>query len=116
MKENNTPQMTTLDQMVNDDSLQMMKAAIPYVSPNGRKTLSLLTKFMELRKTMSMFSQPHMDMSIMSSEETTVSPEEMLRDIQQYTSGSLHDSIEGMLSAFQTAQMFMMFQNMEEDE
>ena len=61
MKEKSTPQMTTLDQMVNDDSLQMMKAAIPYVSPNGRKTLSLLTKFMELRKTMSMFNQPHMD-------------------------------------------------------
>lgn len=115
MKEKDAPTMTTLDQMVNDDSIQMMKAVIPYVSVNERKTLSLMAKFMELRRTMVMFDHMQTDMMMMSSEEAAATPEEMLRDIQQYTRGSLHDSIDNMLNMLQTVQIFMLYQDMEEE-
>ena len=39
----NTP-MTDLDQMVSDDQIQILKAAIPYVSPSGQRLLSVYSK------------------------------------------------------------------------
>ena len=116
MSENESPRMTTLDQVVSDDSLQAMKAAIPYTSPREQQMLSVLVKFMEFQKTVRLFSHSKNDMHMASMADAPVSPADMLQDIRQYTSGAVREKIDGLLNAFQTIQIFQMYQEMEEEK
>ena len=116
MSENDIPRLTPLDQMVSDDSLQAMKAVIPYTSSKEQQLLSVLIKFMELKRTFQMFQQPGNDMKMASAEPAALSPSEMLQDIRQYTGGNVRESIDSLLNAFQTIQVFQMYQEMEEEK
>lgn len=116
MSENDIPRMTALDQMVSDDSLQAMKAVIPYTSSKEQQLLSVLIKFMELKRTFQMFQQPGNYMKMASAEPAALSPSEMLQDIRQYTGGNVRESIDSLLNAFQTIQVFQMYQEMEEEK
>lgn len=53
---------TALDQMVNSDRCQLMKAAIPYLPPSGRQIISLYTKAQELANTARLFSAENQSM------------------------------------------------------
>lgn len=46
--------MTPLDNMVSDDTLQMMKAALPFLPPRQARMMAVLAKFQELKNTLSM--------------------------------------------------------------
>ncbi len=46
--------MTPLDNLVSDDTLQMMKAALPYLPPRQAQMLAVLAKFQELKNTLSL--------------------------------------------------------------
>ena len=47
--------MTPLDQMVSSESLQILKAAVPYAPPSARKLLSVFAKFQEFKTALSLF-------------------------------------------------------------
>ena len=49
---------TALDEMVESDQDQMLKAMIPYLPSSGQRFLSVYTKVRELRNTMSLFPAP----------------------------------------------------------
>ena len=57
--------MTPLDQMIAQDQLQMLKAAIPYASFGLQPSLAILSKWLELQRTIQLFSRPA-DLSMMS--------------------------------------------------
>lgn len=63
-----------------------------------------------------MFQQPGNDMKMASAEPAALSPSEMLQDIRQYTGGNVRESIDSLLNAFQTIQVFQMYQEMEEEK
>ena len=89
-QEQNVEQMTPLDQMIAQDQLQMLKAAIPYASFGLQPSLAILSKWLELQRTIQLFSRPA-DLSMMSVDAPHVSP---------------------LLSQmFQTMQMIQMLQN-----
>ena len=46
---------TALDEMVESDRDQMLKAMVPYLPPSGQQFLSMYTKTQELMNTMSLF-------------------------------------------------------------
>ena len=46
-QEQNVEQMTPLDQMIAQDQLQMLKAAIPYASFGLQPSLAILSKWLE---------------------------------------------------------------------
>ena len=50
--------MTPLDQMVSSESLQILKAAVPYAPPSARKLLSVFAKFQEFKTALSLFRIP----------------------------------------------------------
>ena len=64
MSDETTP-MTPLDQMVSGESLQLLKAAVPYLPQQGQRILSVYAKFAELKNTLALFSQTR-EMSAMS--------------------------------------------------
>ena len=47
--------MTPLDQMIAQDQLQMLKAAIPYASFGLQPSLAILSKLLELQRTIQLF-------------------------------------------------------------
>ena len=102
-QEQNVEQMTPLDQMIAQDQLQMLKAAIPYASFGLQPSLAILSKWLELQRTIQLFSRPA-DLSMMSVD----APLEMLQDISRFAAGPQRDLLSQM---FQTMQMIQMLQN-----
>ena len=103
-QEQNVEQMTPLDQMIAQDQLQMLKAAIPYASFGLQPSLAILSKWLELQRTIQLFSRPA-DLSMMSVDAPHVSPLEMLQDISRFAAGPQRDLLSQM---FQTMQMVQM--------
>ena len=101
--------MTPLDQMVCQDNLQMLKAAIPYLPRNNQKALSIYAKFMELSHTISYFQQPQPELSQMSAT-PAAQPMDMLQEFRKYASGPARDKIDQLLFAFNTNQLMQMYQ------
>lgn len=114
MDHNAYPRMTALDQVICDDSLQAMKAVIPYTPFREQKMLSVFIKFMEFKKTIQLFWQPKQEMKMASAEPSAVTPPQMLQDIRQYTGGAIGETIDSLLQAFSAIEFFQMYQEMEE--
>lgn len=104
--------MTPLDQMIAQDQLQMLKAAIPYASFGLQPSLAIFSKWLELQRTIQLFSRPA-DLSMMSFDVPKASPLEMLQDISRFAAGPQRDALSHML---QTMQMFQLLQHQNEED
>lgn len=101
--------MTPLDQMVCQDHLQMLKAAIPYLPRNNQKFLSIYAKLMELSHTVSYYQQPQPEIAKMEAS-PSVQPMEMLQELRKYMSGPTKSKIDQLLFACNTIQLMQMYQ------
>ena len=55
MNNEKNSQPVDLDSLIGDNHLQMMKAALPYMSVTEQRFISLFVKFNELRRTVKLF-------------------------------------------------------------
>ena len=55
MNNEKNSQPVDLDSLIGDNHLQMMKAALPYMSVTKQRFISLFVKFNELRRTVKLF-------------------------------------------------------------
>lgn len=110
MSEDSTPPMTPLDAMISQDSIQVLKAAIPYFSGRSQQVLSIYAKAMELSNTISFFSNSQPEMTMMSANQKDIQPSEMLNDIRKYANGPVRDGIDQLLFALNTIQLLQMYQ------
>lgn len=109
-QQENTP-MTDLDQMVSDDRIQILKAAIPYVSPNGQRILSIYSKVQELQNTIRLLPKDNGDMRICGSDaEASMPPLEILNEIRPFCSESVQKNIDQIIQIFAMLQMAELFQ------
>lgn len=110
MNEQESVKMTPLDQMVSEDQLQLLKAAIPYASPKAQSMLSIFAKTLELQRTIQLFSHTQ-ELSMMSEQESSgTNPMEMLQTISQFASGEMKENLNNIMTAFTAVQMFQMYQ------
>lgn len=110
MSDDNRQDVTLLDLLVTDDNLQMMKAALPYVDPQGQRFLSVYAKIVELQKTMSLF-QDTGELTAMSAPENNVEPLDMLKDLKQYADPAAQENIDNLINVMSMVQLFQMTQN-----
>lgn len=110
MNEEITSPLTPLDSMVSQDSLQVLKAAVPYLPARSRQLLSVYAKILELSNTISFFRRPQPELSMMSAGSKNITPEEMLNDIRKYTAGSARDNIDQLLFMLNTIQLLQTYQ------
>lgn len=73
---------TALDEMVESDQDQMLKAMIPYLPSSGQRFLSVYTKVRELRNTMSLFQSSRRTADLQATGFSSTDPLEMLQDIR----------------------------------
>lgn len=112
MSQQTTTPMTDLDQMVSDDQLQILKAIIPYASPNGQRLLSIYSKIQELRNTMALWPRRDSDMRICGSDtDTSMPPLEILNEIRPFCSESAQQRIDQVIQIYAMLQMAELFQD-----
>ena len=78
MNEEHTSPMTPLDQMLAQDSLQMLKAAVPYFPAGAQRIFALYAKMMELSHTITMFSGGPAELTMMSEQPRSSQPRILL--------------------------------------
>ena len=69
---------TALDEMVESDQDQMLKAMIPYLPSSGQRFLSVYTKVRELRNTMSLFQSSRRTADLQATGFSGTDPLEMI--------------------------------------
>lgn len=76
---------TALDQMVSSDQGQLLKAAVPYLPPQGQQMLSVYSKLQELFNTIRLFSPDRQGMQ--SCAAAASDPLEILQDLRRFSYG-----------------------------
>lgn len=109
MNEDSVTPMTPLDSMICQDSVQILKAVVPYLSGSGQQLVSVYAKAMELMNTINYFQKHQPDVAAMSAPRS-IQPADILNDIQQYTSGAMKEQIDQLLYAMNTFQLLQMMQ------
>lgn len=96
--------LTDLDYMSGDHHLQMMKAALPYMSVSEQKAVSLFVKMRELTKTRQLFNDEQVSMmGIGSSGGEPRTPANMLSAIKPYANPREQDFIEIVSNVMRSA-------------
>lgn len=93
-----------LDSLINDNHIQMMKAALPYMSVTQQRFISYFVKFNELQRTINLFQDGEVAaMGICSAGEknTAESPIDMLNTIKPFANPAEQDFIDLILNFFQ---------------
>ena len=83
---------TALDEMVESDQDQMLKAMIPYLPSSGQRFLSVYTKVRELRNTMSLFQSSRRTADLQATGFSGTDPLEMLWRRKSPSDRSYHQS------------------------
>lgn len=105
--EENKVSLTALDQMVNSDKTQLLKAVVPYLPPKSQKLLSVYAKAMEFVNTMAVFSSPK---SMQMCAASTLEPLEMLQDIRSYCYGESRQRLDKITNLITMVQILHVMQ------
>jgi len=111
MSEQNSETITILDQMISQDNIQIMKAALPYLPSSGQRSLSIFAKMMELQNTISLFSNPQSDMSICAVEDEASDPMDMLKNIRSVCKKPMQEKIDTIINTFVMIELFKISQD-----
>lgn len=88
-------ELTEFDSLICDPHLQMIKAAIPYISASGQQILSIYVKSLELSKTMKLLQKDgNQSVGICSISENKRNPTEMLNAIKKYCTDGEREMLE----------------------
>lgn len=100
--------LTVIDQVANQNHLQLIKAAIPYLPPRNQKTISLLIKLMELQNVANFFHDH--TCCISACDIPSGSPEitEILADIRNYCDDSEQAMIDQWGQLFSMLELYSM--------
>ena len=95
---------TALDQMVGNDRTQFLKAAIPYLPPQGQQIISVYAKATELMNTISAFSRNSTG-ALQAASTSSVQPIDALNDIRRFCYGESRQKLDSMINLFAALQM-----------
>lgn len=107
MNEDHIAPMTPLDQMLAQDSLQMLKAAVPYFR-QMYSGFCFVCKMMELSHTIAMFSGGPAELMMMSEESGASQPLDILQQLRTYAGESQKEMIDQILFAFHALEILQM--------
>ncbi len=99
-----------LDEMVSEDSVQLLKAALPYIPSSRQPAVSVFAKFLELQNTIRLFHTAPGTMQICGSDQVKSSPLEMLSACSKVCHGPVKEQIDSMINAFAMMQMLELSQ------
>lgn len=113
MEQDNLSVMTTFDNLIQNKQLLILKAAIPYLTGNPQKTLSIFSKYYELVKTIQISHGENSALSMCSvnTQNPSDKPLQFLKDIRCYCSDSEKETIDFFMDFFQVYETYENFMN-----
>lgn len=99
---------TVLDEMVETDQDQMLKAMIPYLPASGQQFLSMYAKTKELMNTMALFQNRKRYSGLQAASLSTSDPLEMLLDIRKCCGSEGRRQIDQLTNLIAAMQMMSM--------
>ena len=92
-----------LDEMVNEDSVRILKASIPYLPSKGQSFACIFAKFLELQNTFKLLHSSENAMQICAKPQEKADPLEMLSACSKVCRGPL--KLENITNTFLMMQM-----------
>lgn len=102
---------TPFDQLLSNETLQMLKLLIPYISPETQRLLAVYIKFSELQYTLHFFQhfQPELHTQDFNAKHAT--PAEIIQDIRPYLSEKTSETLDTVLNMINMMDVFQTFKN-----
>lgn len=94
-----------LDEMVNEDSVRILKAAIPYLPLKGQSFACVFAKFIELQNTFKLLNSSENAMQICAKPQDKAEPLEMLSACSKVCHGPLKEKLENITNTLLMMQM-----------
>ena len=104
-------ELNILDEMIAEDQVEILKAAMPYLPAQGQRLISVYAKFLELSNTIRLFSQPQADMQMHAQEQFTADPLEMLTACSKVCRGPAKERIDSLINTMAMVQLFELSQD-----
>lgn len=94
--------MESIDSLIQNRHLEMMKAALPYLDNSRQSTIAMMVKFMELQRTIALFNTPGNDLRMCSEEEREeLGPFQMLNAIREYCTEREKEMVDNIMTFVQ---------------
>ncbi|MCI9003640.1 MAG: hypothetical protein HFH39_00015 [Lachnospiraceae bacterium] len=93
--------MESIDTMIQERHLEMIKAAIPYLDSPRQRSMAMLVKFMELQRTAALFQNPENNLRMCSEESVEDAPVQMLTAIREYCTDKEKEMVDNIISFVQ---------------
>lgn len=113
MEQDNFNPMTTFDNLIQNKQLLILKAAIPYLTGNSQKALSIFSKYYELIKTVQITHGENSALSMCSinTDNPSEKPIQLLKDIRCYCSDTEKETIDFFMDFLQMYETYENFMN-----
>ena len=109
MSEQRSDNRTILDQMVSQDQIQVMKAALPYVPPSGQRFLSVMAKMMELQNIMNFYDHSNFSVNACSAGAGQPDMLDILADIRNYCEGEEQAFLDQWIQIISAMELYSVF-------
>lgn len=94
--------MESIDALIQDRHLDIIKAALPYLDNSRQGTMAMMVKFMELQRTVALFHTPGNNLRMCSEEEREeIGPFQMLNAIREYCTDAEKEMVDNFMTFFQ---------------
>lgn len=98
--------LTAIDQIANQNHLQMIKAAVPYLHAREQKFIAIYAKLLELQNIMSFYSENESQISSCSVEQGSNNAADILNDIRNYCDPSEQEMIDHCLQLITAMELY----------
>ncbi|MCI8514753.1 MAG: hypothetical protein HFI93_09060 [Lachnospiraceae bacterium] len=115
MNPEETLKTTELDSRVGNPRLQMLKASLPYLPPEGQRFAAILTKWFEFQTTLRLFDNPEEILSICEVKEPPPGPFGVLDEIKKYGSPEDRSQIEFAKNFVQAMNLYRQMEAMQKE-
>lgn len=116
MNSDDTLKITELDRQVGNSRLQMLKAALPYLSTHQQSQIAILTKWLEFQSTIHMFGNPEEVLSICETKVPPPGPFGILDAIKQYGSKEDQSRINFAQNFLQAMSLYQQMEAMQSEQ
>ena len=105
--------MTEIDQLTNDNTAQLLKAALPYTNDSAARILTVAAKYLEFKKALAYLQKPQSEISICAIPGQHANTEDMLKDLRKYCNASQVEMIDRMLNILQMGKFYEKYKELE---
>ncbi|MDO4323638.1 MAG: hypothetical protein Q4C61_14020 [Lachnospiraceae bacterium] len=101
--------LTALDQIANQNHLQLIKAALPYIPSENQKMLSVCIKMIELHNIMSFYDHSNFSVAACSAQTEQPGMLDILADIRNYCEGEEQALLDQWIQIISAMELYSVF-------